>query len=41
MIDMTQPVSMSFVVETVGVIFVVITIGIAMVKQAKRMKEKG
>jgi hypothetical protein len=40
MIDMTQPVPMSFVVETVGVIFIVIGIGIAMVKQAKRRKEK-
>ncbi|WP_295054874.1 hypothetical protein [Sulfuricurvum sp.] len=39
MIDLTQPVSMSFIGETVGAIFVVIAAGIAMVKQAKRRKE--
>jgi hypothetical protein len=39
MIDMTQPVPMSFVAETVGVIFAVIALGIFMVKQAKRKKE--
>jgi hypothetical protein len=39
MIDVTQAVPMSFIVETVGVIFVVIALGIAMVKQAKRRKE--
>jgi hypothetical protein len=39
MIDLTQPVPMSFIIETVGVIFIVIAIGIAMVKQAKRKKE--
>lgn len=39
MIDVTQPVPMSFIAETVGVIFVVIALGIAMVKQAKRRKE--
>lgn len=39
MIDVTQPVPISFIVETVGAIFVVIAFGIAMVKQAKRRKE--
>jgi hypothetical protein len=39
MIDMTQPVPLSFVAETVGVIFIVIALGILMVKQAKRRKE--
>lgn len=39
MIDISQPVPMSFVAETVGVIFAVIAIGIIMVKQAKRKKE--
>jgi hypothetical protein len=39
MIDVTQPVPLSFVAETVGVIFVVIALGIMMVKQAKRKKE--
>jgi hypothetical protein len=39
MIDVTQPVSLSFVAETVGVIFIVIALGIMMVKQAKRRKE--
>ena len=39
MIDFSQPVPMSFIVETVGVIFAVIAVGIAMVKQAKRRKE--
>jgi hypothetical protein len=39
MIDLTQPVPMRFIIETVGVIFVVIALGIAMVKQAKRKKE--
>ncbi|WP_291750858.1 hypothetical protein [Candidatus Sulfuricurvum sp. RIFRC-1] len=40
MIDFTQPVPMSFIAETVGVIFVVIGLGIMMVKQAKRRKER-
>jgi len=40
MIDMTQPVAISFVIETVGVIFIVIALGILMVKQAKRKKEE-
>jgi len=39
MIDVTQPVPLSFVAETVGVIFVVIAIGIMMVRNAKRRKE--
>lgn len=39
MIDVTQPVPLSFVAETVGVIFIVIAMGIMMVKQAKRRKE--
>lgn len=41
MIDMTQPVTMGFIAETVGVIFAVIAIGIIMVQQAKRKKENG
>jgi len=40
MIDVTQAVPLSFIAETVGVIFVVIALGIAMVKQAKRRKER-
>lgn len=36
MIDVTQPVEMSFVFETIGAIFVVIALGIMMVKQAKK-----
>jgi hypothetical protein len=39
MIDVTQPVPLSFVAETVGAIFVVIAIGIMMVRNAKRRKE--
>ena len=39
MIDVTQPVPMSFVAESVGVIFIVIALGIMMVKNAKRRKE--
>lgn len=39
MIDVTQPVPLSFIAETVGGIFIVIALGIAMVKQAKRRKE--
>ncbi|WP_295067233.1 hypothetical protein [Sulfuricurvum sp.] len=38
MVDFAQPVPMSFIVETVGVIFVVIGLGIVMVKQAKYKK---
>ncbi|WP_294893354.1 MULTISPECIES: hypothetical protein [unclassified Sulfuricurvum] len=40
MITMTQPVPMSFIIETVGVILAVIGLGIMMVKQAKRRKER-
>lgn len=40
MIDVTEPVSMSFIIETVGVIFAVIAVGIFMVRQAKRKKER-
>lgn len=39
MIDVTQPVPFSLIIETVGVIFIVIALGIMMVKQAKRRKE--
>ncbi len=39
MIDVTQPVSLSFIAETVGVIFIVISLGIMMVRNAKRRKE--
>jgi len=38
MIDVTQPVPMSFVAESVGVIFIVIALGIMMVRQAKQKK---
>ncbi len=38
MIDVTQTVPLSFIAETVGVIFIVIAIGIAIVKQAKQKK---
>ena len=41
MIDVTQSVPMSFIIETIGVIFAMITVGILMVKQAKRTKENG
>lgn len=40
MIDVTQPVPMSFIAQTIGVIFAVIGAGIVMVKQAKRRKER-
>ena len=39
MIDVTQPVPLSFVAETVGVIFIIIALGIMMVRNAKRRKE--
>lgn len=39
MIDVTQPVPLSFVAETVGIIFIVIALGIMMVRNAKRRKE--
>lgn len=38
MIDVTQPVPLPFVFETVGVIFVVIALGIMMVRNAKQKK---
>ncbi len=40
MIDVTQPVPMGFIIETIGVIFTVIAVGIMMVRQAKRRKER-
>jgi glucose uptake protein GlcU len=40
MIDMTQPVAISFVIETVGIILGVIALGILMVRNAKRKKEE-
>lgn len=40
MIDVTQSIPISFIGETVGAILVVIAAGIAMVKQAKRRKER-
>ncbi len=39
MIDVTQPVPISFIAETVALIFLVIGGGIYMVKKAKRTKE--
>jgi hypothetical protein len=39
MIDVTQPVPMSFVAETVAFILLVIGGGVYMVKKAKRTKE--
>jgi hypothetical protein len=39
MIDVTQPVSLGFIAETVGVIFIVIALGIMIVRNAKRRKE--
>ncbi|MGZ5208155.1 MAG: hypothetical protein ACXWB0_03975 [Sulfuricurvum sp.] len=40
MIDMTQPVAIRFVVESIGIIFGVIALGILMVRNAKRRKEE-
>lgn len=40
MINVTAPVSTAFIAETIGVIFIIIAAGIAMVKQAKRRKER-
>lgn len=40
MIDVTAPVPLEFIAQTVGAIVVVIAAGIAMVKQAKRRKER-
>lgn len=39
MIDVTQSVPMSFIIETIGVIFATIALGILMVRKAKRTKE--
>ncbi len=39
MIDVTQSVPMSFIIETIGVIFTAIAVGILMVIKAKRTKE--
>jgi|GEM_PF-640493 len=36
--DFTQPIEMSFVIETVGFIFVFIGVGIALVKIGKKTK---
>ncbi len=40
MMNIAEPVPMSFIVETVAVIFAIIGIGILMVKNAKRQKER-
>lgn len=40
MIDVTQPVSASFIAITIGVIFLVIGVGIVMVKVAKKRQNK-
>jgi NADH:ubiquinone oxidoreductase subunit 6 (subunit J) len=39
MVDVTQPVTMIFIAQTIGAIVVVIALGIMMVKQAKKKKE--
>lgn len=39
MMDMTQPVSMVFILETIGMILAVVALGIFMVKHAKQTKE--
>jgi predicted permease len=36
--DFAQPVSMSFIIETIGVIFVIIGVGIALVKKGKKSR---
>lgn len=40
MIDVSKPVPMSFILETIGVVLAVVAAGIFMVKQAKRQKER-
>ncbi len=40
MVDVTQSVPASLIVETVGAVFVLIGIGIMMVKSAKRKREE-
>jgi len=39
MIDVTQSVPMSFIIETIGAIFATIAVGVMMVLKAKRTKE--
>ncbi|MDP3265347.1 MAG: hypothetical protein Q8M39_00835 [Sulfuricurvum sp.] len=39
MIDVTQSVPMSFIVETIGAIFAMIAVGVLLVIKAKRTKE--
>ncbi|MEA3373924.1 MAG: hypothetical protein U9Q62_09560 [Campylobacterota bacterium] len=39
--DLAEPVPMSFIIETVAVIFVIIGAGIAAVLRAKKVKENG
>lgn len=41
MIDVTQSVPVSFIIETIGVIFAGIALGVLMVRYAKRTKENG
>lgn len=36
--DFTQPVEMSFIISTIGVIFAVIAVGIALVKLGKKSR---
>ena len=38
-VNIIEPVPFTFVLETIGVIFGAIAIGIAIVKQAKKIKE--
>jgi len=38
--DVTQPVPMAFIVETIVVIFVIIGLGIVAVRRAKKVKEQ-
>lgn len=39
MIDVSQSVPMSFIIETIGVILAMIAVGVMMVRYAKRTKE--
>jgi predicted permease len=36
--DFTQPVEMSFIIETIGVIFAIIGVGIVLVKKGKKSR---
>jgi predicted permease len=36
--DFSEPVPMSFIIETIGVIFIIIGIGVALVKQGKKSR---